>query len=38
MNSKSPFKWRHFESVIILLNVRRYLRYSLINIVFIQAD
>ena len=29
MNSKSPFKWRHFESDIILLCVRWYLRYPL---------
>src|SRR5579864_201409 len=25
----SPFKWRHFESEIVLLGVRWYLRYSL---------
>ena len=29
MNSKNPFKWRHFEKVIILQNVRWYLRYAL---------
>jgi len=29
MNSKSPFKWRHFQKEIILLNVRWYLRYPL---------
>jgi len=29
MNNQSPFKWRHFESEIILLCVRWYLRYSL---------
>ncbi len=29
MNSKEPFKWRHFKSEIIMLNVRWYLRYSL---------
>ena len=29
MNSKNPFKWRHFEQEIILLNVRCYLRYAL---------
>jgi transposase-like protein len=29
MNSKHPFKWRHFQSDIILLCVRWYLRYSL---------
>ena len=29
MNSKNPFKWRHFEKEIILLNVRWYLRYAL---------
>ena len=29
MNSKNPFKWRHYEKEIILLNVRWYLRYSL---------
>ena len=29
MNSKSPFKWRHFLPSIILLNVRWYLRYPL---------
>ena len=29
MSSKNPFKWRHFENEIILLNVRWYLRYSL---------
>jgi transposase-like protein len=25
----NPFKWRHFQSEIILLNVRLYLRFSL---------
>ena len=29
MDPRNPFKWRHFESEIILLNVRWYLRYSL---------
>ncbi len=29
MISKNPFKWRHFEKDIILLNVRWYLRYAL---------
>lgn len=29
MNSNQPFKWRHFEAEIILLNVRWYLRYRL---------
>ena len=29
MNSKNPFKWRHFEKEIILLSVRWYLRYAL---------
>ena len=29
MSNPSPFKWRHFESDIILLCVRWYLRYSL---------
>ena len=29
MNSKQPFKWRHFQGEIILLNVRWYLRYPL---------
>src|SRR5256714_12127049 len=29
MNTSTPFKWRHFEAEIILLCVRRYLRYSL---------
>ncbi len=27
--SQNPFKWRHFQSGIILLCVRWYLRYSL---------
>jgi len=27
MNPKHPFKWRHFQSDIILLCVRWYLRY-----------
>src|SRR6202790_3920472 len=27
--SQIPFKWRHFQSDIILLCVRRYLRYAL---------
>jgi transposase-like protein len=29
MTKTNPFKWRHFESEIILLCVRWYLRYSL---------
>jgi transposase-like protein len=29
MNSQQPFKWRHFQAEIILLNVRWYLRYPL---------
>ena len=29
MNPKEPFKWRHFQSEIILLCVRWYLRYPL---------
>src|SRR5947209_611412 len=29
MKNPSPFKWRHFESEIILLCVRWYLRYAL---------
>jgi transposase-like protein len=29
MNSNHPFKWRHFQGEIILLNVRWYLRYPL---------
>lgn len=29
MNSKQPFKWRHFQDKIILLCVRWYLRYPL---------
>ena len=29
MNAATPFKWRHFESEIILLCVRWYLRYPL---------
>src|SRR5512142_2599816 len=29
MNHQNPFKWRHFESEIILLCVRWYLRYAL---------
>ncbi len=29
MNPKEPFKWRHFQSKIILLCVRWYLRYPL---------
>jgi len=29
MNKQNPFKWRHFESEIILLCVRWYLRSSL---------
>src|SRR5947207_15147800 len=29
MDTSQPFKWRHFESEIILLCVRWYLRYSL---------
>ena len=29
MTSSKPFKWCHFQSDLILLNVRWYLRYSL---------
>jgi len=29
MDTPSPFKWRHFESEVILLCVRWYLRYTL---------
>jgi transposase, IS6 family len=29
MPSSAPFKWRHFQPDLILLNVRWYLRYSL---------
>ena len=29
MPSSEPFKWRHFQSDLILLNVSWYLRYSL---------
>ena len=29
MNPKQPFKWRHFQSSIILLNVRWDLKYPL---------
>jgi IS6 family transposase len=29
MNSKQPFKWKHFEGEIILLCVRWYLKYAL---------
>ena len=29
MPSAEPFKWRHFQEDIILLNVRWYCRYSL---------
>ena len=29
MPSSEPFKWRHFQSNLILLNVRWYLRYGL---------
>lgn len=29
MNSKQPFKWKHFQGEIILLCVRWYLKYSL---------
>ena len=29
MSQQHPFKWRHFESEVILLCVRWYLRYSL---------
>lgn len=29
MNPKLPFKWRHFQQEIILLNVRWYCRYPL---------
>ena len=27
MNLQQPFKWRHFQQEIILLNVRWYLKY-----------
>ncbi len=29
MNSQEPFKWRHFQKDVILLNVRWYLKYPL---------
>ena len=29
MDTSTPFKWRHFQADIILLCVRRYLRYPL---------
>lgn len=29
MNSQEPFKWRHFQTEVILLNVRWYLKYPL---------
>ncbi len=29
MDQQNPFKWRHFETEIILLCVRWYLRYAL---------
>ena len=29
MNSNEPFKWRHFQKDVILLNVRWYLKYPL---------
>ena len=29
MKRQQPFKWRHFLPEVILLNVRRYSRYSL---------
>jgi len=29
MDSNNPFKWRHFQSELILLNVRWYCRYAL---------
>jgi transposase, IS6 family len=29
MKEQNPFKWRHFQSDIILLCIRWYLRYSL---------
>src|SRR5919198_2597138 len=29
MSQRNPFKWRHYESEIILLCVRWYLRYAL---------
>ena len=29
MNSKQPFKWKHFQGEIILLCVRWYLKYAL---------
>ncbi len=31
MKSSDPFKWRHFQPEIIILNVRWYLRYPLSN-------
>ena len=29
MNTKQPFKWKHFQGEIILLGVRWYLKYAL---------
>ena len=29
MDTLTPFKWRHFQAEIILLCIRRYLRYPL---------
>jgi transposase-like protein len=29
MNTKQPFKWKHFQGEIILLCVRWYLKYAL---------
>jgi transposase, IS6 family len=29
IDPNNPFKWRHYESEIILLNMRWYSRYSL---------
>jgi len=31
MTSSQPFKWRHFQSGLILLNVCWYFRYSLMS-------
>jgi transposase-like protein len=33
MNNPREFKWRHFEAEIILLCVRWYLRYEVMNMV-----
>ena len=29
MNSKQPFKWKHYQGDVILLCVRWYLKYAL---------